>query len=202
MGVAAEKRIAGFTYADYLSWDDDRRWEIIKGEAYDMSPAPPPATFHQFISTELLFQLRSQLKKQNCNIFHSPFDVRLPSGDEEEEDIENVVQPDISLVCDPGKLDKKGCLGPPDLIIEILSPASYRKDRLEKFHLYEQAGVKEYWLVSPEDKMVERFLLGAGGKYGRPDIYSESDSVRLKAVKGITIRLASIFNFELPPDQA
>jgi Uma2 family endonuclease len=160
---------------------------------------PAPATMHQLISAELLFQIRSQLKGKTCKVFHAPFDVRLPKRNEKEQDIENIVQPDLSVVCDPGKLDEKGCLGPPDLIIEIISPSTSRKDRMEKFFLYEQVGVKEYWLVSPDDKIVEIFILGTDGKYSRPEIYNETHTIQLKikALKDIKIDLNSVFSLKI-----
>jgi Uma2 family endonuclease len=195
MGLEARKPTTKFTYSDYLSWDDGERWEIIYGEAYNMSPAPD--TMHQLISMELAFQLKSQLKEKSCQVIAAPFDVRLPVENQKENDAENVVQPDISVVCDPVKLDEKGCLGAPDLIIEILSPSTYRKDRMEKFFLYERLGVKEYWLVSPGEKIVEIFKLGKDGKYGRPDLYCESDTVRINVLNGLKIDLRSVFNINI-----
>ena len=197
MGLAAKKQTRKFTYSDYLSWNDDERWEIINGEAYNMTPAP--ATKHQSISTELLIQIGTQLKGKTCEVFHAPFDVRLPKRNEKEQEIENIVQPDISVVCDPGELDEKGCLGPPDLIIEIISPSTSRKDRMEKFFLYEQVGVKEYWLVSPDDKIVEIFILGTDGKYSRPEIYNETHTIQFKinVLKDIKIDLNSVFSIKI-----
>jgi Uma2 family endonuclease len=198
MVLAAKKQAKKFTYSDYLSWNDEERWEIINGEAYNMTPAP--TRNHQSISVELLFQIKAQIKGKKCEVYHAPFDVRLPLRNEKEEEIENIVQPDISVICDPDKLDEKGCLGAPDLIIEIISPSTYRKDRMEKFFLYEQVGVKEYWLVSPDDKIVEVFILGADGKYGRPDIYGGKDTIQLKALKDKKIDLSSVFSSGSPPE--
>jgi Uma2 family endonuclease len=195
MGLAFRKEVERFTYGDYLSWDDSERWEIIGGEAYNMTPAPNTA--HQSIFVELIFQFKSQLQGKPCQVFAAPFDVRLPVGKEKEEDIENIVQPDIMIVCDAKKLDKKGCLGAPDMIIEILSPSTSRKDRKEKFFLYERVGVKEYWLVSPDEKLVEVFRLGPRGKYGRPEIYCETDKVQLGILKEIAIDLSAVFSILL-----
>jgi Uma2 family endonuclease len=192
MGLAAKKHFRKYTYSDYLAWDDNQRWEIVNGEAYDMSPGP--GTAHQLIAAELMRQIANQLEGRPCNALPAPFDVRLPLGEEKEEDIENIVQPDISIICDSSKLDEKGCLGAPDIIIEILSPSSVRRDKLEKFNLYEQAGVKEYWLVSQADKMVEVFTLGETGKYGRPAIYGESSTIPFNTIKDITIDFSKIFN--------
>lgn len=194
MGLAAKKAASKFTYADYLTWNDNERWEIIQGEAYNMTPAP--STTHQLLIAEFVFQLKAQLKEKSCQVLPAPFDVRLPVKNEKEEDIENIVQPDISVVCDPKKLDKKGCLGAPDLIIEITSPSTSRKDRMEKFFLYELAGVKEYWLVYPDDKIVEVFHLKPDGKYGRPEILCETDTVRLNALKNVKIDLTAAFSIE------
>lgn len=190
MGLPA-KKASTFTYGDYVTWDDNERWEIIAGEAFNMTPAPNRK--HQAISAQLMIQIGKQLENRECQVFHAPFDVRLPLDSKKEEDIENVVQPDISVICDNNKLDEKGCLGAPDLIIEILSPSTSRKDRMEKFFLYERAGVREYWLVSPDDKMVEIFILGKDGKYGRPWIYSDIHNVELKAIKNLKIDLQTLF---------
>lgn len=130
-------------------------------------------------------------------MFSAPFDVRLPLGDQKEEEVENVVQPDITVICDPGKLDKKGCLGTPDLVIEIVSPSTSRKDKMGKFFLYEQAGVNEYWLVYPDDKLVEVFSLGTDGRYGRPDLYSEKNTIKLKVLPDLTVDLNPVFGVEL-----
>jgi Uma2 family endonuclease len=195
MELAVQKVAEKFTYGDYLSWDDGKRWEIIYSQAYDITPAPD--TIHQLTLVEIIVQLMTQLKGKPCRVFAAPFDVRLPLGKEKEEDIENVVQPDILIVCDARKIDKKGCLGAPDMIIEILSPSTSRKDRKEKFVLYERVGVKEYWLVSPDEKLVEVFRLGPGGKYGRPEIYCEIDKVQLGILKKIAIDLSVVFSIEV-----
>jgi len=191
MGFAARKITQTFTYGDYLKWDDGERWELINGEAYNMSPAP--RRIHQQILGALYLQLGNKLKGKTCEVYLSPFDVRLPLGDEKEEDIVNVVQPDISVICDLKKLDEKGCLGAPDFIIEILSPGNPRRDKLEKFNLYEMVGVKEYWVVSPEGKMVEVFVLGPNNSYGRPQMYTETDTVKISVLKDIDIDLGAVF---------
>jgi Uma2 family endonuclease len=191
MGLPAGKQAEIFTYADYQGWDDKERWEIINGEAYNMTPAPNRK--HQTVSRELVVQIGNQLKGKTCEVYHAPFDVRLRMENEKEEDIKNIVQPDISVICDKNKLDEKGCLGSPDLIIEIISPSTSRKDRKEKFHLYEQAGVNEYWLISPEDKIVQIFILGENGEYGRPKIYDGTHTVPFTAVNNVIIDLKTIF---------
>ncbi|MCP4153679.1 MAG: Uma2 family endonuclease [bacterium] len=190
MGLAAKKEVQKYTYADYRTWDDDERWEIIHGEATNMTPAP--VRIHQEILTDLLVQLVNQLKDKPCKVYPAPFDVRLPLANENEEDISNIVQPDISVICDPGKLDEKGCTGAPDLIIEILSPSTRRRDRLEKLNLYEMAGVKEYWLVEPEGQLVDVFILGSDGAYGRSQMYTESDTIEINSLKPLAVDLGSV----------
>lgn len=183
-----------YTYADYLSWPNDEKWEIILGEPYAMSPAP--STDHQAILGELFYQFRSYLKDRTCRVFVAPFDVRIPKRDEKDEDIKSVVQPDISIICDDNKIDSKGCKGAPDLIVEIVSSSTFRKDVKEKFFLYEISGVKEYWLVYPNEKTVMVYKLEENGKYGRPEVYSDEDSVKVGIFQELNIDLKEIFIYQ------
>jgi Uma2 family endonuclease len=191
MGPLAEKRDELFTYGDYLKWDDDERWELIDGVAYNMTPAP--SRFHQKISLELILQLGNFFRKTPCDVYAAPFDVRLPEGDEADEAVRTVVQPDISVICDRSKLDDKGCKGSPDLIVEILSPSTARKDMKEKFVRYERAGVKEYWIVDPSGKIVTVFKLSSEGLFGRPDVYGKEDRIKISIVEGLEVELLSVF---------
>ncbi|MFP4017404.1 MAG: Uma2 family endonuclease, partial [Halanaerobiales bacterium] len=134
-----------YTYGDYLNWSDEKRYELIDGQVYIMTPAPSPR--HQKISVELLRQIAMYLFDKECEVFDAPFDVVLPEPDENSEDALTVVQPDILIICDKDKIDKRGCKGAPDFIIEIISPSSGGRDRRDKRDLYEKHGVKEYWLV-------------------------------------------------------
>jgi Uma2 family endonuclease len=156
-----------YTYADYQSWPDGERWELINGEAFAMTPAPTPT--HQTIEVELLGQLVAYFRDKPCRVFPAPFDVRLPRGDEADEAIDTVVQPDIAVVCDAAKIDRRGCRGAPDWVIEILSPSTAGHDQVRKLALYERHGVKELWLVHPDDRVVMAFRLESG-RYGRPEI--------------------------------
>jgi Uma2 family endonuclease len=155
-----------YTYADYLLWRIEERLELIKGKIFKMSPAPSLA--HQRISTQLQGTLFNFLKARSCDLFSAPFDVRL-YNDKKSKDanrqIYTVVQPDLCVVCDASKLDQRGCLGAPDLIIEILSPGNSSKEMNEKFDLYEESGVREYWLVEPAENAVWVYLLNEEGKY-------------------------------------
>ena len=151
-----------YTYANYITWQFKERIELIKGKLFKMSPAP--ARRHQGISVELSTQFHNYLKKKGCKSYSAPFDVRFPKGEDDEQTF-TVVQPDICVICDKSKLDDRGCVGAPDLIVEILSPATAKKDVKDKFQLYEESGVKEYWIVSPENKLVDVFILKDDNKY-------------------------------------
>jgi Uma2 family endonuclease len=156
-----------YTYGEYCSWPEDQRYELIDGVAYAMAPAP--SRQHQRLVFELAREVANVLEGSGCEVNVAPFDVRLPGADEADEDIGTVVQPDISVVCDPSKLDDKGCRGAPDWIIEVLSSGSAGHDQVRKLALYERHGVKEYWLVHPVDRVVTIYRL-EGAAYGRPQV--------------------------------
>ena len=184
-----EKKI--YTYADYRQWYGDDRFEMIAGEVYDMSPMP--SRQHQEINGELSRQIANHLIRHLCSVYAAPFDVRLAEAHESDEETSTVVQPDISVICDPGKLDARGCLGPPDWIIEIASPGTSKKDRKEKFEVYEFAGVKEYWMVFPREQYLLVYYLNEEGKYiGLPPFHQE-DRVRSVLFPGLVIDLNDIF---------
>ena len=180
-----------FTYKDYLTWNDNERWELINGMAYNMAPAP--SVNHQRISRQLLLQIGIFLSDKPCEVFSAPLDVILPATDEEDEDSKNVVQPDIVVICDSSRLDEKGCKGSPDLIIEIVSPSSASMDNIKKMKLYEKNGVKEYWIVHPIYKIVTIYKIMENGLYGKPEIYSEEDKIEVELLKGLTIDLGLVF---------
>ncbi len=127
------------TYGEYLQWPDDRRYELIDGVAYAMTPAPTRR--HQEVLLEIARQVANALLHHACKAFIAPFDVRLPKGDEADEQVDTVVQPDLSVVCDPDKLDERGCRGAPDWVVEVLSPATASHDHKLKRAVYERAGV-------------------------------------------------------------
>lgn len=156
-----------FTYADYLQWPDDERWELIDGKAYAMSPAP--TINHQALAGQLFRQIDEALDGTPCRALIAPVDVLLPASDEASEQATTVVQPDILVVCDPAKLTERNVCGVPDWIIEVLSPATARHDHLTKRALYEHAGVREYWLVHPVDCVVTVYTL-KDGQFGSPEI--------------------------------
>lgn len=192
MGHPAEKLATDrFTYGDYREWPEDERWELIHGEAYNMSPAP--GTRHQRMVGELHSQLHEPLRDYPCEAFVAPFDVRLPEAGESDDLVDTVVQPDVSIICDKGKLDERGCKGAPDFVAEVLSPHTARKDLTVKRDLYESAGVKEYWIVDPANRYVMIHRLGEEGRYGRPEILEPEGEAKLAAVEGIAIDLARLF---------
>lgn len=182
-------------YRDYREWPDDERWEIIDGNAYAMSFAmsPAPSQHHQEILLELGRQVKTFLLDRPCKVFIAPFDVRLPESDETGDDASNVVQPDIVVVCDRKKLDGAGCIGAPDMVVEILSPSTARKDLKEKFLLYERHEVKEYWIVNPTAQVVHVYRLGSDIRYGRPDIYGPEDKPAVGILPELIIDLTLVF---------
>ena len=155
-----------YTYADYLLWQFKDRVELIKGKIFKMSPAP--SRNHQTISWDLIREIDRVFKNKNCNMFAAPFDVRLINFKESSSDnqIITVVQPDLCVICDEKKLDDKGCIGAPDLIIEILSPGNSKREMDIKYDLYEENGVLEYWIVNPIIQTISIFVLQNGRYIG------------------------------------
>ena len=184
-----------YTYADYLTWFDNKRRELMDGFIRMMSPAA--STKHAIVSYKLSYKLGAFIEKRKgkCKLFYAPFDVRLPNNKRETADdkIYTVVQHDICLICDLSKLDKKGCLGAPDLVIEIQSPSTSKYDLTEKFDAYEASGVPEYWVVFPKDEAINVFLLQADGKYDRGTTYEYEAKLPVRALEGLVIDLEELF---------
>ncbi len=172
------------TFADYSTWPDDARYELIDGRAYAMAPAP--AIVHQELLGELFRQISDQLEGSPCRAFVAPIDVRLPKSDEGDDSVDTVVQPDLMVVCEPNKIDERGIRGAPDWVIEILSPRTAGHDQVIKRAVYERHGVLEYWLVHPIDKVVTIYRLDAGA-YGKPHAQELIGESRCEAVTGVTI---------------
>lgn len=180
-----QRKDAGFTYADYAAWDGPERYELVDGVPYMMSPSPGSA--HQRISVELVRQFANYLKGKTCQVFGAPFDVRLnaDAGDD------TVVQPDLVIICDPKRIDARGCRGVPDMVVEILSPSSGRHDQVVKFNLYRKAGVREYWIVDPEARTVLAYWLKDGEYVGRN--YDETGEVAVGVLEDCVIDLGEVF---------
>lgn len=187
----AEKPEERFTYGQYCEWDDGERWELIDGEAYNMSPAP--GMRHQRISFEINGVFWNYLKDKPCRAFAAPFDVRLPDFENQDNyDVPTVVQPDLVVICDEKKLDDRGCRGAPDLV-EILSPSTSRKDLKVKFDLYERHGVREYWIIHSAEESLMVFALGEDGRYGRPQNYGREDKAVSSVLEGLEVDLGEVF---------
>ena len=152
-----------YTYADYLQWTFEERLEIIKGKIFKMSPSP--ARRHQDISFKIGVKLYNYLQNNSCKVYMAPFDVRLTplKRNAKPDQVYTVVQPDISVICDLEKLDDQGCIGAPDLIIEILSPGNSKKEMKDKFEVYQENGVREYWLVDSTEKVIFVYVLNESG---------------------------------------
>ncbi|MDU9047758.1 MAG: Uma2 family endonuclease [Candidatus Electrothrix sp. Rat3] len=179
------------TYADYLTLPEDEQWELIEGVPCAMSPAP--SRIHQKVSGRLFRQLDAFLEQKNCEVYYAPFDVRLQHAEETEDQISTVVQPDLVVVCDPDKLDEKGCLGAPDLVIEIVSPSTASMDNIKKLALYEKYGVREYWIVHPVDQIVMVRYLEEKGGYGKAVIHDATGIIAVRVLPGLMMKLDAVF---------
>ncbi len=183
-----------YTFADYLQWFDDKRRELWNGFIKLMTPAPN--LYHQQVAYNLTLKFGVAKDKINkkCKLFFAPFDVRLPeNGETDPKKIKTVVQPDIVIVCDKNKLDKYGCIGAPDFIAEIISPSTAKRDMDDKFKLYEKHGVREYWIVFPQEQFINAYFL-INGKYELQGVYTREDKIPVKIFDDkLTIDLKDIF---------
>lgn len=188
MSLPAEKE--SFSFADCLLWDEPEQAEIINGEIYLMVP---PSSTHQRISMELSRQIANYLDGKRCQVYSAPFAVRLFETDTDSpEDVDTMVEPDISVICDRNKIDEHGCKGAPDLVIEILSPSTNRHDRIVKYSLYQKSGVREYWIISPEERSVQVFLLD--NKVFVPhEVYGPKDMAKVNILDDCSIDLSKVF---------
>jgi len=186
------KKEKNYTFADYLLFPDDERWEIIAGVPHMQSA---PTWQHQRISGELFRQISNYLLHKSCEVFASPFDLRLSDEEVKDEDVSNVYQPDLVVICDKSQLQGTGSFGVPSLVIEILSPSTAKNDRLLKFNMYEKFGVKEYWIVEPDMKLVSVFVLQDNNRYGRTELYTETDHVNVSIFPDLVIDLNTVFDF-------
>ena len=197
MGLPARKMDRHYTYGDYRTWPEDERWELIDGVAWNMSAAP--STDHQRILGRLYIQVAAFLQGKPCEAFLAPFDVLLPeSADQQMDEVDSVVQPDLAVVCDPAKIMPRGCRGAPDLAVEILSPWTSKKDLAEKHALYERHGVREYLILDPAGRWVHLYRLAADGRYGEPEVLLLEEGrpaprVRLGVLPGFGLDLARLF---------
>jgi Uma2 family endonuclease len=182
-----------YTYTDYLCWTFPERVELFKGKPFKMSPAPNRR--HQTISGRLYAHMFFYFSQNGCDIFSAPFDVRLPVSLKPGR-VDTVVQPDICVVCDQGKLDKQGCNGAPDLVVEILSPGNELHEMREKFTLYETSGVREYWLVFPDSETVIPYVLNDGNTYIGLQPKTHSEQLVSHMFPEFRLNLATVFTYE------
>jgi len=173
-----------YTYADYLTWDDDQRYELIDGVPFLMSA---PTVQHQRILGRLFLKIGNFLDGKSCEAFLAPFDVRLNADTTDD----TVVQPDIVIICDKSIMMKTGCVSAPDMAIEVLSPSTSMRDRALKLELYQRTGVREYWIVDPEEKLLHTHILDNGRYYVRG--YTETDTTPVHILDGCEINLADVF---------
>jgi Uma2 family endonuclease len=193
MALVPEEAKTCYTYRDYLEWDEDERGEILDGQVYMLAS---PDLYHQEISGNLYFQIKTFLKGKPCQPYYAPVTVRL--FPEEDNGDSTVFEPDLIVVCDPSKLDKKSCRGAPDLVVEILSPSTASRDKVLKFRKYQQAGVREYWIISPDDKTIQACVLTDGGHYIVTG-YGEEDNAPITALPGCVIDLKEVFSARPAP---
>jgi len=218
MGIPLRREERAFTYADYKLWPDEERWELIDGAAYDMSPAPNRR--HQGIVGTIFVELYQFLQDKPCQAYIAPFDVRLAAQkDAADDEIVNVVQPDVSVFCSEEKLDDAGAVAAPDIAVEVLSPYTSVKDQREKLALYERFRVKEYWIIDPANQTLSVYSqsggdasldtdpLGTGtsggteteddskttGSYSKPAVYGPEDTFSSSVVEGFQLKLAGVF---------
>ena len=187
----AHKKKEHYTYGDYLTWGSDYRCELIDGVVYDMTPAP--SRFHQELLGELFAVLHGFFKDRPCRVFVAPFDVRLPAAGESDEKTDTVIQPDIVVVCDEKKLDDRGCRGAPDLAVEIVSPESVTRDMKDKLALYEKRGVREYWIVQADAKLVMVFYSVKKNTYGKPMVFGAEDVITSKIFRDLKVEGRALF---------
>jgi Uma2 family endonuclease len=190
-----------YTYADYLTWQLGEWVELLRGKlTRRMSPAP--ADLHQAIVGELHLLIGNYLHRKPCKVRVAPYDVRLFTNGPNAADstITTVVQPDICVICDPIKIDKRGCNGAPDWIIEVLSPGTFSRDTRDKFDLYEEAGVGEYWLVAPAEQSITAYVLDpATGRYRLSGEYGEPGPISSHTLPELAMTWEDVFPEEASP---
>ena len=186
---------AHYTYADYLQWDFPERVELYKGRVWQLMPGP--SRLHQEVSSRLTESLVGFIGGSGCRWYAAPFDVRLPVSTTGGT-VDTVVQPDICIVCDRSKLDRRGCRGAPDWVVEILSPGNSKREMRHKFALYEEAGVPEYWVAAPTYQYIQQFTLLASGRYDRGTYFYPGDNLTSSRFPAWTVAVAEVFPEEMP----
>lgn len=180
-----------YSYSNYLNWLFEERVELIKGKVFKMSPAP--SRVHQEIFGAIFNPIYNFLKNKSCKVYGAPFDVRFPKKSKEDAAIFTVLQPDICVVCDLTKLDDKGCVGAPDIVVEILSPGNNKKELLYKYQVYQEFGVKEYWVVSQSDQYILIYTLDSSGKFQASKMFTLSEQITSAVLPDFVLELDNVF---------
>lgn len=180
-----------YSYAHYLNWLFEERVELIKGKIFKMSPAP--SRVHQEIFGTIFMALGNFLKNKSCKVYGAPFDVRFPKDSKADKDVYTVLQPDICVVCDLTKLDARGCIGAPDLIVEVLSAGNNKKELLHKYKIYQEFGVKEYWVVSQSDQTILIYTLDDTGRFQPSKLFTLSEQITSSVLPGFVLNLDDVF---------
>jgi Uma2 family endonuclease len=181
---------SNYSYADYLTFKMEEMVELIKGKVFKMTA---PKRIHQKISGKVFYEIYSFLNYKKCQVYSAPFDVRLPVKSMKNEDIFTVVQPDICVICDLEKLDDYGCIGAPDLVIEILSEGNNRKELKYKFDVYEESGVLEYWIINPLGQTLTINTL-VNGKYQSSKLLTSGDEISTPILPEFILKLEDVFD--------
>ncbi|MGN8057587.1 Uma2 family endonuclease [Pedobacter sp. 22163] len=181
-----------YSYSNYLNWLFPERVELIKGKIFKMSPAP--SRVHQEVAGNIFLKIGNFLEGKPCKVYSAPFDVRFPKESKADKDVYTVLQPDICVVCDKSKLDARGCIGAPDLVIEILSPGNTKMELLNKYRVYEEFGVKEYWVVSQSDQSILIYTLNDSGKFQPSKIFTHSEKITSLVLPGFELELDDVFD--------
>jgi len=179
-----------YTYADYFKWKFEERVELIKGKIFRMSPAPN--RMHQKITGKLFNRVSTFLEGSRCEVYIAPFDVRLPRRSADDRQIFTVLQPDVCVICDRSKLDDRGCIGAPDLVVEVLSPGNNAKELKNKYEVYEEAGVREYWVVSPQNQWLRIYTL-TDGRFIESPYYVAGDTATSTVLTGFALDVSDMF---------
>jgi len=188
---------ATYSYASYLRWKFEERVELIKGKVFQMSA---PFVNHQrllgFLHTEMYVHLRNQ----PCEVFAAPFDVRFPDKSKVNGKVYTVLQPDICVICDETKLDRRGCIGAPDIVVEILSPGNSRMELKNKFDVYQEYGVREYWIVHPEKRSFLKYVLNEDGVFVTGEPYEEGTEFVSDILPGFRLNVDEVFGIVKPEE--
>lgn len=194
MGNPAVDRDAHYTYRHYLTWPYEERWELIQGHAWVMSLAP--LTDHQRVATRISRHFLNFAAEGPMEVFIAPFDVLLPRGDEPDEEVDTVVQPDLCVYCDPRRVTRRGGRGSPDLVVEIISAWTSRKDLREKYDLYERCGVREYWVIDPGNRSLCVYGLTPKGVFDEGDQRDEVSGFGIaesRVLEGLRVEVEALF---------